>query len=186
MRNVRAQVDAVMVGAATLRAERISLGLDRGSDGSQPPAVILTAGGEVPLRDNLVPHEGQDVLVLTTTARASALAQSLGGKAKVSGVPEGEGGYPDLACALRTLRQDHGITSLLVEGGPRLNQALLSEGLLDELLITIAPKLLGRTQDDSRTIIEGLLPATVALRLISIHLSGDELFLRYSLSGPQG
>lgn len=184
MRNIRAQVDAVMVGAGTLRAEKLSLGLGRESEGPQPLAIILTASGSLPLHDNLVQHEGQDVLVITTKAKEDSLAGSLKGIAEVLGVPATPGGYPDLTCVLRTLKQEHSVRSLLVEGGPRLNQTLISRGLLDELFLTVAPKLLGGTHNDPRTIIEGGLPTTNALHLISIHLVADELFLRYSLAGP--
>ena len=186
MRNLRAQVDAVMVGAATLRAEKLSLGLDSGPGITQPLAIILTAGGDIPLRDNLVVHESQDVLVITTKEKAGTLSEGLEGRAKVLCVPEAKGGYPDLKHALRPLSREYGIRRLLVEGGPRLNQALVSRGLIDELFLTLAPKLLGGTHGDPQTIIEGYLPSTVALRLLSVHTSGDELFLRYSLPSSPG
>ena len=185
MRNVRAQVGAVMIGAGTLRAERLSLGLDSVSGvREQPLAVVLAAGGDVPLRENLVSHAGQDVLVMTTNNKAPALAESLGGVAEVLGISETTGGYPDPAHALGYLRQQRGIESVLVEGGPRLNGSLISGGLVDELFLTLAPKLLGRAGGDPQTILEGYLPKTVALRLISVHLATDELFLRYSLRSP--
>lgn len=184
MRNIRAQVGSVMIGAGTLRAERLSLGLDNGPRCRQPLAVILTGGGDVPLGDNLVSHEGQDVLVITTREKASTLAESLKDRAEVLGIPEVPGGYLDLTHALRYLRQQRGIESVLVEGGPRLNQTLISCGLIDELFLTLAPKLLGGAHNDPRTILEGHLPKTVALRLMSVHLAADELFLRYSLSSP--
>lgn len=184
MRNIRAQVGAVIIGAGTLRAERLSLGLDNGSQCRQPLAVILTGGGDVPLRDNLVSHEGQDVLVITTRTKASTLTQSLKDRAEVLGIPEDPDGYPDPKHALRYLRQRRGIVSVLVEGGPKLNQNLISRGLVDELLLTLAPKLLGGSSYAPRTILEGHLPKSVVLRLISIHLASNEMFLRYSLSNP--
>lgn len=186
MRNVRAQVGAVMIGAGTLRAERLSLGLDSASRVRQQPlAVVLAAGGDVPLRENLVSNVGQDVLVMTTSKKAPALAESLGGVAEVLGIPETTGGHPDPTHALRYLRQQRGIESVLVEGGPRLNGSLISRGLVDELFLTLAPMLIGGSSGDPQTIVEGYLPKTVALRLISVHLATDELFLRYSLRSPE-
>ena len=184
MRNIRAQVGAVIIGAGTLRAERLSLGLDDRAQCRQPLAVILTGGGDVPLRDNLVSHEGQAVLVITTRRRASTLRRSLKDRAEVLGIPEDPDGYPDPKHALRYLRQRRGIVSVLVEGGPKLNQNLISHGLIHELFLTVAPELLGGSSYSPRTILEGHLPKSVALRLISVHLASDELFLRYSVSDP--
>ena len=64
MRNLRAGNDAVAVGANTLRAERLSLGLDKTpAHGHQPLAVVVTGTGEVPLRENLITHDGQRVIL---------------------------------------------------------------------------------------------------------------------------
>jgi riboflavin biosynthesis pyrimidine reductase len=59
MRTLRSKVDAVMVGAGTLRAEKLSLGLDECSAGKQPLAVVVTATGDVSLESNLVRQEGE-------------------------------------------------------------------------------------------------------------------------------
>ena len=63
MRTLRARADAVMVGAGTLRAERLTLGLDARA-GPQPLAVIATTSGAIPLEANLIVKEGQRVLVM--------------------------------------------------------------------------------------------------------------------------
>lgn len=86
------------------------------------------------------------------------------------------------------LKQRHAVRILLVEGGPSLNHALITEGLVDELFLTLSPKLLGGKGEGSGplTILEGLAldpDETAQLNPISIHLSGRELFLRYSLHG---
>ena len=187
MRNLRAQVDAVMVGAGTLRAERLSLGLDETARGPQPLAVVLTGSGDLPMQANLVPQEGQDVLVICTEAIADTFEGRPYDEAEVLRVPRTPDGYPDLEQALRTLRRERGVGRLLVEGGPRLIGALIARGLLNELFLTVAPKLLGggASASDTRTIIDGNLPTPEPLRLVSVHLCGGEIFLRYALrSGP--
>lgn len=180
MRNLRAQVDAVMVGAGTLRSEKLSLGLDETSRDPQPMAVVLTKSGDVPLT-NLVSHEGQDVLVISTQATQDTLTESLSDGAEVLRIPATPDGFPDLPLALRTLKREYGVGRLLVEGGPTLNRALISRSLLDDLFLTVAPKLLGGNPDNIQTIIGGELSAPTALRLISVHLAADEIFLRYAL-----
>lgn len=175
-----------MVGAGTLRAERLSLGLDETSAGPQPLAVILSGRGDVPLDTNLVDHEGQRVLVISSAARASGgfTRERLGARVETLNIPAAPDGYPDPAEALQALKHDYGVGRLLVEGGPSLNHALISHGLVDELFLTVVPKLLGANPIDAKTIITGALPAPASLRLVSVHLVADELFLRYALKPP--
>lgn len=178
-----------MVGAGTLRAERLSLGLDETSGGPQPLAVILSGRGDVPLDTNLVDHEGQRVLVISSAAEASGgfARERLGARAETLNIPAAPDGYPDPAEALQALKHDYGVGRLLVEGGPSLNHALISHGLVDELFLTVVPKLLGADPTDpidAKTIITGALPAPASLRLVSVHLVADELFLRYALKPP--
>ena len=63
MRTLRSKADAVMIGAGTLRAEKLSLGLDE-TDGVQPLAIIVSVTGSIPLDEHLVVRGGQEVLVL--------------------------------------------------------------------------------------------------------------------------
>jgi riboflavin biosynthesis pyrimidine reductase len=64
MRTLRSKADAVMIGANTLRAEKLSLGLDEPARDPQPLAVIVTNTGNVPLESNLIIGEGQEVVVV--------------------------------------------------------------------------------------------------------------------------
>jgi 5-amino-6-(5-phosphoribosylamino)uracil reductase len=91
-------------------------------------------------------------------------------------------GRPDLLKTLQVLKRDFSVERVLVEGGPTLNRALISAGLLDELFLTLAPKLLGGAASEAQTILSGDLPVPETLSLISAHLADDELFLRYAIS----
>ena len=85
-------------------------------------------------------------------------------------------GRVDLVALLRSLRQERGIKALLCEGGPTLHGALHAHGLVDELFLTIAPKLAG---GDAPRIIEGELPAVADLELAWLLEQDGELFARY-------
>jgi len=86
---------------------------------------------------------------------------------------------PTPALALADLRS-RGIRSLLCEGGPTLNSALLTAGVVDELFLTISPMLTG--EPDEPRIVEGLgLPAPARLRLEWALRHGEELYLRYGV-----
>jgi riboflavin biosynthesis pyrimidine reductase len=81
--------------------------------------------------------------------------------------------------ALERLRGEHGVRSVLCEGGPTLFAALLAEGLVDELFLTLSPVLVG---GDELGVAEGHRLADLArLELRSLLVREDSLFLRYRL-----
>ena len=181
MRTLRSKADAVMVGANTLRAERLSLGLDEPTC-EQPLAVIATKTGDVPLESNLIVGERQEVLVVTTQDAPRNLDGRLRERARVLRTPATPSGAIDLTEVLEVLKAEHAVEALLVEGGPNLSHALISLNLADELFLTLAPKLTGGTSNESLTILDG--PALAPIRevnLLSAHLADSELFLRYAL-----
>jgi riboflavin biosynthesis pyrimidine reductase len=98
----------------------------------------------------------------------------------------GEEPYPPLA-AVEVLRSG-GQGLILCEGGPTVLGALVADGLVDELFLTISPLLAGRTPQDSRpALIEntGFLPdLRVAGRLLSLRRSLSHLFVQYALAQP--
>jgi riboflavin biosynthesis pyrimidine reductase len=94
-------------------------------------------------------------------------------------VESGPNGRVDLTALLRSLREE-GVGALLCEGGPTLHGALQGAGLVDELFLTIAPKLTG---GDAPRILEGpSLAATAGLELAWLLEHEGELFARYVLA----
>ena len=199
MRTLRARADAVMVGAGTLRAEKLTLAVPenlsrereiRGLN-PQPLAVVAAATGDVPLRENLLSSSPDNLLVLASPEASDESLVALSSRASVEVVmPKGtaaQGPRLDLTVALETLKKRYAVDVLLVEGGPALNHALVSTALADELFLTLAPKLLGGERPGALTILEGPpIPPGKSSKPepISIHLSIDELFLRYALRPP--
>ena len=184
MRTLRSRADAVMIGAGTLRAEKLSLGLDE-TDGLQPLAIIVTHTGNIPLQDHLVATEEQEVLILLSDRVPQAVTERLREFAQVMKAPADSAGVVDLDRALRALKAERGVDVLVVEGGPGLNHGLILRNLVDELYLTVAPELLGGTAAETLTLLRGPeIPASgrPALELVSIHLADGELFLRYSLT----
>ncbi len=90
-------------------------------------------------------------------------------------VESGPEGPVDLPALLHELREE-GVGAVLCEGGPRLHGALWSAGLVDELFLTIAPKLAG---GDGPRIVEGDLPGVEDLELAWLLEQDGELFARY-------
>jgi riboflavin biosynthesis pyrimidine reductase len=87
------------------------------------------------------------------------------------------------------LQYEYSVEVLLVEGGPSLNHSLVSKNLVDELFLTLAPKLLGGTRSGILTLLEGpgFSPSkSLKADLVSVYFSDDELYLRYCFEHPGG
>jgi len=161
---LRDRADAVLVGAGTVRAE--------GYGAMDQLAVVVSRSVDLPAGVGLLAAPGNRVVVITPSADAELPPCA----ASVTYLRE-----PDLAVALRRLRSEHGVGSIVCEGGPELNAALLPAGLIDELQLVIAAKLAGGS--NPLTILSGAeLDPPLALRLLSLHESGDYLFARYAVA----
>src|SRR5207248_9145415 len=85
--------------------------------------------------------------------------------------------------AVRSAVRERGRRLVLAEGGATLVGQLIAEGLLDELFLTTAPSLFGRTANDGRKpLVEDVDVSGSALALLSARRHGSFLFLRYALS----
>jgi riboflavin-specific deaminase-like protein len=189
MRMIRSKVDAVMIGAATLRAEicdprveprLVKRRVQRGWT-PQPLAVGVSGSLDLEPTNRFLVNGPQRTVLLTTMAAPRERRQRLGKYAAIQ--VQGEH-HVDLVSGLRLLHQAYGVRRLLCEGGPSLNQQLLDAGLIDELFCTIAPKLAG---GQSKGVIDGPAPAeriTARMEMVSLFEDGGELFARYRL--PRG
>lgn len=158
MDSLRAKADAVLIGAGTLRAERLTLGVSSRASARrleagrspQPLAVIVAGSTDVSrsMNDNLLSATPDNTLVVTAQGLDSTVLENLRSSAQVLSVSaedetEGGGLFVNLRDAMAILKRDYGIHNLLVEGGPSINARLLHAGLARELFLTMAPKLLG-------------------------------------------
>jgi riboflavin biosynthesis pyrimidine reductase len=162
---LRRRVDAVMVGAETVRVE--------GYGPMEATTVLVTRTARVPADVGLLKAPENRVVVLTPSADATLPLCN----AQVSYL------RAPLAEGVRRLRTEHGIESIDCEGGPHLLGDLLRGGLVDELHLVIATKLAGG--EDPITVTAGPeLDPPLDLELLSLHESGGYLFLRYAVLSP--
>jgi riboflavin biosynthesis pyrimidine reductase len=91
-------------------------------------------------------------------------------------VESGPRGKADVPALLRSLHGE-GVRALLCEGGPTLHGSLQAASLVDDLFLTIAPKLVGGI---APRILEGDLPGMEPLDLAWLLEEDGELFARYS------
>lgn len=90
----------------------------------------------------------------------------------------------DIASHLLPFLIKEGCKNVLVEGGPTLLGSFLKEGLVDEVFLTIAPKIYGTESGKTLTLVEGILlkPDKIKkLKLLSVKKMRNELFLRYKM-----
>ncbi len=143
----RASVGAVLSTAATARRDnaRLNVRLDARELGvdriRQPLRVIMDRKGECSEDLALWSTPGPRV-VYTLKERAREIRERISEKAEVRTVPATRKGL-DLGATLSSLATDHEINDVQVEAGPKFVGALLQEDLVDELMIYIAPRLLG-------------------------------------------
>jgi riboflavin-specific deaminase-like protein len=184
---LRASVDAVLVGAGTARTERYGAIIRdaatrerREARGlrAQPLACIVSASVTLPGDLPLLADADSTVVILT--ASDSELPPA---SASVEYVRAARGSELDLGLALAELRARHSVETLLCEGGPHLNSALLRAGLVDELFLSFAPKVAGGGEDAAplRIVAGPELEPPIALELLSALESESQLFLRYAV-----
>lgn len=175
---LRAYADVVLVGAGTARAEgygpvrlrpahreqRRALGL-----GEQPPPLaVVSRSGRLP--ESLFDSPVRPILI--TSARGARESNESRCRLLVSGDDE-----VDVAGAVHRLRAD-GMQRVLCEGGPTLLDALVGADLVDELCVTLAPRLAGSQPLGSSTPAEIAAPAPMRLGRVLVDPDGY-LFLTY-------
>jgi diaminohydroxyphosphoribosylaminopyrimidine deaminase / 5-amino-6-(5-phosphoribosylamino)uracil reductase len=136
----RARSSAVLTGIGTVLADDPLLNVRQPSVWRRPAVVVLDANARTLPTARLFTGGGQ-VVVFTRTAQGSGAAALKLKGARVE--PMGGGDRLDLNAVLRKLGGDLEMNEVLVEAGPTLTGAFVREGLVDELLLYMAPKLLG-------------------------------------------
>jgi len=170
----RKRAGAVLTGIGTVRDDDPRLDVRLVDSARQPLRVVLDSAFSLPLQARLLAPPGQ-VLVVGSTDHPARMAALRAGGAKVMSLP-GLNGRVDLAALMGQLAGD-GINELHVEAGATLNAALLQAGLVDELLVYLAPKLLGPGRDMAALPGLASLADAVALRFTGTELVGADLRL---------
>lgn len=188
MDRLRAEADAIVVGAGTLRADDPPLHVRdaemlayRESLGKPPGLlnVVVSASLSVDPYARFFSDERASGRIVATVEEAPAdRVAALVGKAEVWTLGAGSVDLPEM---LRRLRA-RGVERLLLEGGGEMNWAFVRDDLVDELFITVAPALLGGR--DAPTLCEGAGLAMAdqrRLRLLSTEVAGDEIYTRWAV-----
>jgi riboflavin-specific deaminase-like protein len=177
---LRMRAEAIMIGAGTMRAERYGRLFtdpqrravrERRGLPADPLFVLVSGRLDLPWDAPLFTDGGGRVLIFTASEEdPPATATPLR-------IVRHQGRI-DMVEALRYLRVERGIRSLLSEGGPHLHADLLSAGLVDELFVTLGPMLAG---GEGPGLTSGLPERVTPLELAWLLRDGNELFARYRI-----
>ena len=141
---VRAQVDAILVGVGTVMQDDPALTVRLPERQNEDPIrIVADSSGRTPLDANVFnPDSNAYTLIAVTESAPLEKIEAL----KAAGADvltiEEEGGRVCLRSLMRTLGQME-ITSVLIEGGGEINAAALHAGIVDKVMFFVAPKLIG-------------------------------------------
>jgi riboflavin-specific deaminase-like protein len=172
MRALRGQADAVIIGAANLAADDPDL---------MPSGlrVVVTRAGErvAPTAKMFDPALGGEAVV----AHAATMAESKRAPLRERATLVEFGPVDvDVSRLLEWLASERGCRVVLCEGGGVLNARFLAARAIDELYLTLVPRVLGGASGPTIVAGEGFEPGTVPdARLAQLERVGDELFLVY-------
>lgn len=178
--HLRTQADAILVGAGTVRVERYGratksdeLRAKREKEGLDPDPVTVIVSGRLNLTADLPILQQPEARVIVATAAEHELD---GVRAQVTYLRTGD----DLRLLLARLREDHGVRSVLCEGGPTLNSHLLAARVIDELFHCTSPQIVGGGSEPAMVEGRPLLEPSQA-ELVWLHEGGGDLFARWRL-----
>jgi 2,5-diamino-6-(ribosylamino)-4(3H)-pyrimidinone 5'-phosphate reductase len=178
LHHLRADVDAVVVGIETILADDPRLTVRR-IEGRNPDRVILDSAARTPTDAKVFTAKaGRTIIAVTKSAPKSRVDALLGAGAEV--IVAGSGDRVDLRLLMSKLK-DMGIGRVLVEGGGNVNWGLLELGLVDEMLVAVAPVIVGGRE--AVTLVEGKgfdkVRDSIKLDLQRIEQYGEDLVLTY-------
>lgn len=175
---LRTTVDAIMIGAGTMRAERYGHPVadqhkrarrERRGLPHDPLMCIVSNSLDLPWDADLFTGGQGRVVVFSASEQDPPPTETPVRVVRHQG-------RVDLPEAFRYLRRERGVRALLSEGGPHLHAEMIAAGLVDELFVTLAPKLIG---GNGPHLAEGLAERERPLELAWLLEDESELFARY-------
>jgi riboflavin-specific deaminase-like protein len=190
---LRAQADAILIGASNLRADNPDLAIPadertgrRARGAPEPTRIVVTTTGEglTPDQRMFDPALGGPSIVLHAPAMPVEIRARLGAVAELVQFAGERVAMPDVL----TWLAGRGVQTLLCEGGGALVAQLFAARAVDALHLTLVPRILGGARAPTLAGGPGFAPDEIPdPKLASLERVGDELFLRYEFAwGPTG
>ncbi|WP_084508892.1 bifunctional diaminohydroxyphosphoribosylaminopyrimidine deaminase/5-amino-6-(5-phosphoribosylamino)uracil reductase RibD [Paenibacillus assamensis] len=174
---LRHRHQAIMVGIETVLQDNPSLTTRLSVPALNPIRIIVDSKLRLPLGARLVEDHTVPTWVLTTTQADEHAARELE-KRGVRIIRVNDGPLVDLSLAMKLCAEEE-IGSILLEGGGTLNGSMLKAGLIDRVLLMLAPKIVGHREAPSVFTFEGAESMEDALQLehLQVELVGDNIII---------
>lgn len=190
---IRASCDAILAGARTVVADNMTMGIPAadlveerilsGRAGT-PFRVIVSNSGKLNPKLKVFQQNAGRTIVFSTQKIPSDVKEHIARNAELFLF---DGAEVNLPAALSILRDDFKIKRIVCEGGGRLLRALLDQNLVDEINVTLCPRIFGGKKVPTLSGIPGdFLPASVSLQLIEMKTLGNECFTRWKVKKQNG
>ena len=142
--HLRGKSDAIMVGKGTILADNPRLTVKRkffekNETFKNPIRVVVSSKGDIPLESQVIHYKPEILTIIATTSKCSETQKKKLVKQGCDLIICGDGPLIDLKILLKKLRNQYEISTLLLEGGSFLNGMMLTEELIDEIHLAIAP-----------------------------------------------
>jgi diaminohydroxyphosphoribosylaminopyrimidine deaminase/5-amino-6-(5-phosphoribosylamino)uracil reductase len=180
VQQLRHQSDAILTGIGTVLADDPVLTDRTGLPRRRPLLrVLLDSHLRLPLDSRVAQSAREDVLVFCSPAEASkkTTLEKLG--VRVEPIPSSAESVLDLSLILKRLGELE-ITSLLLEGGSRVNASALSSGVVDKVFLYVAPKLFGGNAVPFASGVE----SPIELQNMQVHHFGKDFAVEGYLKDP--
>ncbi len=175
---LRSEVDGIMVGINTALIDDPKLTAHKIRRGRNPVRVVVDSRARIPPTAQVFKGDAETVIAVAERAPAEKVREI---RERAEVIVCGKDRV-DLRCLMRELYA-RGIRKLLLEGGGTLNWSMLKEGLVDEVRVAVAPRLVGGR--DAVTLVEGKgyarIDEGVKLRLKKSYPLGEDLILEYEV-----
>ena len=186
LREIRTRADAILVGAGTIVAddptftedgiykdERVQRGLS-----PQPIKVVVSGTGSVPESALMFQPNGAPALVFTTERVPANRLRILKSVADAVHIVGDDG--VDFTQIVEILARTYGVKSLLIEGGGHVNFAMFRAHLIDEVYLTLSPRIIGGRDVPTPVGGEGFnFGDLINLELLDHHVVNNDIFLHY-------
>lgn len=179
LHQIRADLDAIMVGANTIRIDNSFLTV-RHVSGKNPIRVIPSSKGDIPIESNVLSPDAPTIIAVSEQADRK-LCEGLEGKGAKIEICGKES--VDMKQLMQILYEKYDIKTLMLEGGSTLNGHMFQEELIDELILIHLPFIAGG--EDTPSLVTGLHPGDVSelveLTLTDNFLAGDNLITKWEV-----
>jgi 2,5-diamino-6-(ribosylamino)-4(3H)-pyrimidinone 5'-phosphate reductase len=175
---LRSRVDAILVGKNTILQDDPMLTV-RHVRGKNPIRIVLDSQGQIPTSSKIIQTSYFVPTIIVVSKKASKKNLAKFHKFPVDVIIAGKTRV-DLKQLLRYLAKQK-IKTILLEGGGATNWDFVNQGLADEVIVTVAPYLVGGA--DAKTLVEGTgfskISKSLKLKLHKVVRKNDEIILHY-------